>query len=579
MTWRVQIGSSGGVLNTHTAIADLNFNDPLFDYGACTVVLAGLEGFAAPAPGKVLRVLWDGVEQWAGIIDGAQKGSQGDIYVVQAYTPDAQLHAGQTGGIRNYLAQTPLQIIQTSVSPSPLLVNSQAATVLIYGVAAGVPNKVDGANPGTALTQFVADSTTLYQNMRRLCLQARYDGASYGLEWLGRMEGANNSDPRFYLVKRRERAAVYAAETFDVPGTLYESLRGSPSFAGVDAVRVIGAGDGVSRIESALAGAGTREAIFEDKAILQVTNANNMANRLLEVYGKSKEFIIGKTWKHGHLSRAGDTATVTQSGHAPASVRVIERIYSLRDRTFVLVFGRPDSYMRDKANSIDRVLGTQTTSPQFTDTKPDLLEATTQRVRAIRTNSVAIPAGTSAVICDTAVHGIGPGNASLADLLKCDGLLLQALLVSNAANVRIQSNGHSVTYEKTTSVTIGLSDSGNADVDPHGHTATPNHTITAAGGSVAAPLLAGPFQLIGFVDFAAGPVGVQFYQAVLPHLDGGHTYGDMRTYQFSLKDLNGGYSPSRVYLLLRNDGDLNLTVDAGTEFGVYRDNLHSHNEL
>lgn len=590
--WTVQLGAVGAALVDYRNVADLNFNDPLYDYGAAVILLQGLGGAATPTPGMVARIVYDrglATEQvhWTGIVDSVQRGGQGTIFTLQCYTVDALPFIGQTGGIRYYRAQTPFAIIQGAPGPSNLLTNNQGALVATYGAAAAVPNKVDGANPGTALTNFVADSRDLLGNIKRLCLQARYDGASYGMEWLGRLEGANNSDPRFYLVKRRERAAVYTPETFAIPGDFYESRRGNPTFQGVDAVKVIGGGDGSSRVESSLAGAGTREFLVEDKAIIAdalgtpstSTNANNMANRLLEVHGKSKEFLVASTYKHVHSTRAGDTVTVTQSGFAPANVRVMERIYTMRKRCFTFVLGRPVGFNRDQAAALQRAVSTQSTAPQHTDLKPDLLEATTQRVRAIRGVGIAIGAGAAATICDTAVHGIGPGNASLTDLLKCDGLLIQALLYSNAGNVRIQSGGHSITYDKTTSVAIGLSSSGNADVDPHGHSATPSHTNTAAGGTVAAPLLAGPFQLIGFVDFAAGPAGVQFYQAILPHLDGGQTYGDMRTYQFSLKDNNGAYTPSRVYLVLRNDGDLTLTLDAGTEFGVYRDALHRHNEL
>lgn len=615
MAWTLRMGAQGAALASYEDFADFRFTDRLFDFGAATIALVGLNGNGAPQRGWVVKIVWDyGLAtesvEWEGVIDQAQKRQDGNLYAIRAYTLDAMLHTNQTGTYRNYLALTPHAIIQAAGTPNPLLVNSQGTTVLPYGAAAGVPNKVDGVNPGVALTQFVSDTTTLFDNMRRLCMQARYVGGAYGsmqgvyasgdygLEWRVTMEGANASTPTFYLVKRRERAAAYTPEVFNVTDDLHTSKRGNPEFPGIDSARFIGGGDGTSRIDSGLVGAGSREAVVVDKAILNATNATNAANRVLGIYGKTIEMVSGESIRHGRATRAGDVVQVTQTGHAATYLRCIERFYQLSRRAYIYQFGRPMPMGRDTIQAISGATRTDQTTPQFTDVKPESLQSGVQFLIAQRTGGAfavaARPLGGPSVIgaiLDTA-NALSAGTtlfagSSFASLGECESLLCQLVLDVDVLT-RFTSGERAYTYDKTTSVTIGATDAagGGAVAEPHTHTATPNHTATAAtpGAETIAPLLAGPFQIEATLYFNSG-LGVVIYQRVLPHLRAGENFFDFGVYPFAVEDPGapvGDFSPTRLVVTLRNDGDTAITVGVGapvTWFGIWRNALHRHNEL
>ncbi len=420
MPWSVLIGTEGGVLANYPSYADIEFLDPLYDFGAALIILVGLDGNPAPAQGNVVKIVWDRglateTTHWEGYVTAAPKKQQGNIYVVRAFTFDGKLHVNQTGVYRNFKTKSPHAIIQAAGSPNPLLVNAQAAAVLTYGTAASVPNKVDGVNPGTVLDQFVADSASLFNNMRRLCMQARYDGASYGLEWTTKLEGANGSDPRFYLVKRRERAAVYTPEIFVIPTDFLNARRGPEQTVGLDAVKVIGAGSGTNRIESALVGAGTREYTAEDKTVFQLTNATNMANRLLDVHASSIDVVTAICYKHQSTTRAGDTITVRQTGVADANLRVMMRHYSLMTRGFTYIVGRPTPVGRDNTLALLAGFKGDTTTPQFTQ-KSSIAGDEPIAVNGTPTN---VTAGNGIFGAWTTIHTFTPAAAFDCDYVDC----------------------------------------------------------------------------------------------------------------------------------------------------------------
>ncbi len=567
------------MLANYPSYVDFDFLDQLYDMGAATIVLSDLDGNPAPAQGNIVKIVWDrglATEQvhWQGFLTQVETKQQGNVYTLRAFTLEALLHLSQTGTPRNYLAKSPHTIIQAAGSPNPILINSQGATVLQYGVAAAVPNKVDGVNPGTGLTQFVTDSTTLLSNMKRLCMQARYDGASYGLEWTSTLEGANASDPRFYLVKRRERAAAYTQEVFVLPDDFFNARRGPNSFPGVDAVKVIGGGDGNTRIESALAGAGARELVAEDKAILNVTNADNMANRLLGVYGNSIEIVTANCLRHDSPSRSGDTVVVRQTGRADAPLRVMARYYELSTKMWMFAVGRPAPIGRD---SFQAVLGTQrtnTTTPQFTDTKPESFEDGVQYIVVTSGAPITIAAHSAAtVFLDSNTMGIGGG--SFTNLGKSEGFWLRLDLIVDAVVDRIAvPTAHSLVYDKANSPT-GNANAGGSGADPHTHPIT--HTSTAVGGSYL-PRLGGPFQVGAHFVYGGGADRI-VYLAVFPHMEGGLTYLDTRTYPFASRGVVGDYTPTRFYVDIRNDGDLPITLGAGTRMQVFQNEIHRHNEV
>lgn len=590
MGWSILIGASGGVLVNYPSYFDFEFYDPLYDFGVANIILTGLRGNPAPAQGNVLKIVWDrglASEQvhWQGFVSQVQTKQQGNVYVLRCFTLDALLQVGQTGAVRNYLALTPHQIIQAAGSPSPLIVDQQGTTRITYGTAASVPNKVDGANPGTALTQFVTDATTLFNNMRRLCHQARYDGASYGLEWTTTLEGANGSSPRFYLVKRRERAAAYTAETYDIPDDFVNARRGSDLFPGVDAVKVIGGGNGLggtgsTRVESALVGAGTRESIVVDKAILQTTNATNLANRILGIFGSTIEVVAGDTLRHASPTRSGDNITVTQTGKAPLTTRVVMRHYRLGARTFTFICGRPEPIGRDKTEAIASLQKQDTTVPQVTEVKPDVLRASSTFVRLIPSAPRPVAAGATVTVFDSNTDLV---LGSLAELGLAEALWMFMELVVTAADVT-DDNGHSLTYDKTTGVTIGTANSGNAGADPHGHSATPTHTVTPVAGTINPPLIAGPFQ-VDVTLFFNSRGSVRILSRILPHLRvAAAGYRDSGTYPFAASDPNppaDDFTPTRITVDIRNDGvaPFSITLGTGSLFEVARNDLHRHNSL
>lgn len=580
MGWSVLIAPPGSPFVEYDSYADFEFVNFLYHYGAAQAVLTGLDGNATPAEGDIIKFVWDrglASEQtwWTGFLVKVQQKQQGNVYVLRAFTLDALLDRAQTGQHRNYLSKTPFAIIQTAGSPNPLNVNDQGTTVITYGNSGAVPNRIHAGQTGTSLAQFVSDSTSLFRNMKRLAFQSRFGDGSYGLEWTTTLEGANSSSPRLYLMKRRERAAVYTPEVFNITDDLENVRRGAETFPGADTVRVIGGGDGDSRIDSGRVGTGDREVVTEDKAIFQTTNAVNLANRLLEVYDSSIEVVVGTTFRHASPSRCGDTVTITQAGKTDADTRVMYQHYSLKDKVFQFGLGRPVQTGRERETTLHGITQSDTTTPQYTDVRPDVLEFSTQFIRPTRSTAIVVAAGATATVADSAVHGVGGGTLSLLGL--SEGLLIQAVLFVDVSSSSSGGGTHVHTYDKTDTPT-GASGSTQLPNGPHAHdlTYTSTSTGSGSGGSVA---LSGPFLVEVYFEFGGGAVTRLIYQAVFPQLRGGNGYGDMRTYQFAVEGAAGDFTPSRAYMVVRNDGDFAIQLNAGTLFTVWKDALHRHNEL
>lgn len=602
MGWSVLIGAEGGVLADYQDYIDFEFYDALYEAGAAQILLSGIGSNPAPAQGNIVKLVWDrglASEQvhWQGYIVAAPKKEQGDVYVLRAYTLDAKLKMSQTGTYRNYLGLTPHAIAQAAGTPNPLMINSQGTTVLTYGSAA-IPNVVNGANPGVALTQFVADSTTLLDNIIRLGWQSRYDGSSYGLEWTTTLEGANGSSPRFYLVRRRESRTGYTPEVFNIPDDFVNCRRGGEQSPGIDAVKVIGAGDGSTRIESPVVFIGTRirEYLAEDKAIFNATNATNMANRFLDIYSNLIDLLVTTCYRHSSPTRSGDTITVTQPGVANVNLRVMQRYYQLSTKAWVLTVGRPTPSEREQLARLASIQKADLTTPQFTDVKPEVLEADTQFHITALTAPVAVGAGAGGVLINSAIHTVLAGS-DLTNLGESEGLLVQVGIDVDAATVATGSSSasgnHTHQYDKTTSVSIGTTDAagGGATPEPHGHAATPNHTSTASGNQSTQPAIAtnvamaGPFVVQVRLVFPGG--NVVLMQRVFPHLVAGVQFLDLSTYLFAAQDPGapGTFTPTRIELFFANFGAHAITLggtgakDTSCFMAVYRSELHRHNEL
>lgn len=385
--WSVLIGTAGGVLSEYTSINDdLDFMDPLYDFGAASFTLTSLDGNVAPVEDMVCRIFWDrglATEQmhWEGYLTTVQKKQEGNIYFIRAFTLEAMLYVKQTGSARNYLSKSPHVIMQAAGTPDPLNVGQSGLTVITYGSSASVPNKIDGVNPGTVLNRFCTDALNLFMNMKRLCYQGRYGDGSFGLEWTSKLEGVNSSSPRFYLVKRRERAAVYTPEVFNIPDDFSNVRRGSDQAPGCDSTKVIGEG-----VESSINFTGTtRELVVVDKTIFEFTNADNMAKRLLDIHEKNIEVITTSCYRHNSPTRAGDVITVTQPSASPTDLRVVMRHYSMATRAFIFVIGRP---LPDKRES---QLGLWSTGTSSSGSTPGGGSGSLMNVRTITMTDTATP--------------------------------------------------------------------------------------------------------------------------------------------------------------------------------------------
>jgi hypothetical protein len=441
MSWSILIGPEDGVLAEYTSLGDLSFIDALYDYGAALIILTDLDGNPTPVEEDVVRIIWDyGLASeevhWEGYLSTVQNKQQGNTYVLRGFTYDGKLNIRQTGSTRDYLNKTPYQIIQAAGSPSPLLVGDSGAAVLAYGSDAAVPNKVDGSNPGTALAQFSTDVKMLFTNMKRLSLQGVYGDGSVGLEWLGRLEGVNSSSPRFYMVKRRERAASYTPEVFNIPDDIVNARRGSDLAPGFDYVKVFGAGVGSTRIVSTVAAFGTvREFVSEDQTIFKVQNANNMAQRLLDIYPINTEIVIGSCYRHTSPTRAGDTVRITQDGYSDTFLRVIMRTYSLAERAFIYTIGRPNPQGRDwilqLGSNVSAAASTGGGGGTPATRLPLNVVTVTTNYNATTSNDVILVDATAA-----------PVTVNLPDATLCNGKQLSVKKIDSSLNqVTLDPNG------------------------------------------------------------------------------------------------------------------------------------------
>lgn len=584
--WSADIGSAGGALTNYPDALPVKFHSRHNALGYFTVVLPQLGGLAAPTREMVIRIVWDkslATEQvhFEGVILDVRRHDRTNTYHLTGIDVAGLTwfmgSADNAGASRKWTTQTPHTILTSAGTPRGLVYNTQnalrpiGATTLQYGSAAAVPNKVDGANPGTAI-DFLADGGRTLVNLQRLCLQARYDGASYGLEFFGRLEGANNSDPKLYVVKRRERAAAYTPEVWEVNESLFNARRGHEGMTAAEALRAVGIGDGTSRVQSGLYGSGGMEGIVADKSIIGTTNATNMVNRLGELLNPTTEVVTGYVLKHGMATRVGDTVTIRESGKADVNLRVFEIHYVLEQRAFRVMLGRPRPMSEDPLVKLDILAGGQAHASQVTDAVPVTIKGTGH------TASLAAPVTVNPGTQGTLI------SAALAPALSAFGraehfLVNVDLMVQTAPDPTVDSHTHS--YDKTTSISVNNSDSGNAGADPHTHVAFPNHTSTASGATAPGILVQGPYIMTLDVGDNTG-VWRQVAAWTIPALrpDAVETYPFGGNYPFAIDDSSGSaYEVTHFRLKLRNMGEVPITFGLPTTATLNRVALHQHNAL
>ena len=336
---------------------DLNFVKRLSGVGFFSCTIAGTDGLAGPTSYNVCRIVWDlgGADErvwFEGIITEVRRKDGTNMRTFKGLSAEGILWMAQVGGVRTFKAATPYAIAQGGAGPpADLLRNMQGSVAMAYGTSASVPNKVDGVNPGLAMS-FRTDSGSLFVNFQRLAMQAQYNNTDptvalrYGLELFVRFEGANNSTPTFYLVRRREQSPS-PAETFTVNTDFFKPRRGFEGITGAQALRVIGSKSGIDQTRSAIIGAGGIEGIVSEKTVIGLanaagnTNADVMVNRLVELMNPATEVVTGYTHRYAFDSDPGDTVTVAESGIANANLRIFSIAYRLQAKLFSLTLGRP----------------------------------------------------------------------------------------------------------------------------------------------------------------------------------------------------------------------------------------------
>lgn len=618
--WTVEIGNAGGALTTYEGALPTNWVKRLNGIGYFALHITDISGASVPTRDQVVRVTWrkgesDERHHFSGFVTDVREDGRRKAFWVRGLSLEGFMAQSTIGALRSYVALTPYAILQQAGAPNGLIYNSQgnlkplAATSLQYGSSASVPYKVDGANPGTSMS-FLADSARNATNIQRLILQARYDGASYGLEWFCQLEGGSNSDPRLYVVKRRNRAAAYTAETWTVDDDLVNTRRGTEGLTAAQAIRVVGLGDGTTRVESGLVGSGGLEGIVADKSILNATNALNMANRLSELLNPATEMVTGWKFDYNFATEVGDDVILAQTGRANVTLRCFEIGYDLNKRGFFIVLGRPRTMPDDPLAALDKMAGGQAHAPQLTDTIPiTILDS-----GLVGHYYSGVASGTSVVVAGASGTTIFSATTSIpSDFGSAEAYWIEVTLdVDSATDLSVDSHAHDMgshvhgmnhyhAYDKTTSITVGSANSGNAGADPHGHTATPNHTSTGStvsfdadspfpampntdgpstnttGAATPGTLINGPFRLD--LKFR-GAISQEIFLArwVLPHLRTNKTLVMSASYPFAVR-VDGSYTPTEIIMSLANHGETDVTIGTGTGVLIMKKSLHRHNAV
>lgn len=378
--WTVELGTAGSGTFTEYRAEPILFVKRLNGVGFFTAFIQDLvdpvnpsgSNLSRPSRRDLIRFTWDqgGANEqthFEGYITDLSRKEGVDMARVRGFDLLGLLWQSTVGSIREYTNATPHAIIQQSSGTSGLILNSQGnnppigSTTLQYGTASDVPHKITSTNSGVSM-DFRAASDKSLVNIQRLALQAKVADADYpswvaagdthGLEFFARLEdGAGNpggTEPRFYLVERKERASSYTIETLHIPDDLGPARRGNKGTSAAEAIRVVGSGSGQNRVETgSIVGSGGLEGILADKSLIAQSNADNMANRLSTLLDPSAERVQGWAFNHGHDSRLGDRVKVTEDGESDTTIRLFDVGYHLEQRGFLLGLGRPRSLRED----------------------------------------------------------------------------------------------------------------------------------------------------------------------------------------------------------------------------------------
>lgn len=621
-TWTLEVNKGAGFVQE--VLLNHDFRKPLNSIEELHCLIA--QGTTLPAEDNEVRLTWDlgGAQQrvwFRGIITHRLHDELGGMLQLWCMSDALTVAKSMLGDERFYNA-TPYAIVQGAVAPLGLLYNAQSNLSMAYGTVA--PNAITALNPGNALT--FRGAASCLDSIGRLCEEGTSGGGpTYGLEWFVDRDGADAK--RFNLVTRRQRAAVYTPDSFQIGDTLHVVGSSREADRKYDRVRVTGSGSGTSRIVSAWVGAGAREYVFEDKTVHTVAAANNLANRLyneLNTLGTTR--YETETYTHNIATDVGDDVSIVpDGGGAPTTYRCVEIRYDFNKGAFTFMLGRRRDFFLASLGDLRRNAQGMGQSSQITDVRPESIQGSpptysTQYHMTIKSAPQVVAAGAvGATILDSGLDTVFAGS-NAADLGLAEGLLVSVVLDIDAAQISDGGAGHTHDLQNHTH-TMGNhtheydkadTPTGNANhvagVDAANHALTYTATATGApstnttsgptpnatGSSAAgAANLAGPFYVQVLLYFSGDPYNpantdfVVIMQRILPYLRAGNLNVDLSSYLFAAESPTtpGNFTPTRILLTVNNYGAFPATFGGTTargtscELGLWRNGLHRHNEV
>ena len=393
--------------------------------------------------GDEVKITWDksGGDKrvwFRGLVVRKRKDDLRDVIEVWCYDDSFDFYKSSLGDFRDYGSATPHSIVTSAGSPKGLIYNAQGNAIMAYATTA--PNAITGGAPGNALT-FRAHTSRNILHLGRLCEQATHGGGpTYGLEWFVDRSGADAK--QLNVVTRREHAAVYTAESFQIGVDLHIVPRSTDEDNKYDRVLVVGSGSGRARVTSSWVGAGTRELVFADKSIANATTATNLANRIHDSLsnGGAARFDAA-TYEHALDTDIGDDIDIVPlAGGGATTYRCLGIRYDSRSSAFTFEIGRLRRFFSTTIRDLERSVDALDVHAQETDLKP------TQQVSGGTT--VTGTQGAGAVTLTKGVGAGAPGSAisvcsvaANAAHVDADGFMWLAIVqVDDTAGARFAGN-------------------------------------------------------------------------------------------------------------------------------------------
>lgn len=388
MGWSIETGAAGGgSLSVPAGSFPLYFVKRLNGVGFHSCLIN--DPSSKPSNGDLVRFVWDrgsGNEtlHFEGFVTDVRRWEETNSFLCRGLDLNGLLFQSTTGAIRKYLSTTPFDILQQSGTPNGLIFNSQGnrkpigSTTVQYGADNTKPNQIDSDTTGDSL-DFRTDSGRSWVNIQRLLLQARATGEyptwvsagdDFGLEAYVELTGANNDEPRLFVVTRREPSANASPTTITYPKGFQDFRRGSEGLTASDTIQVVGSGSGQNRVQESFVGSGGIEGVVTDKTILSSTPADNQANRLSTLLDPDTDVITTITGEHFREWTPGHRYTLGFPNLSDVTQRLFTVAWDIRNPGFKIVFGRPRPLPNDPFASVQNLAGGHAQGTQIMDGIP-----------------------------------------------------------------------------------------------------------------------------------------------------------------------------------------------------------------